>query len=305
MGTAHNPAAQTYKWAQESSGPVSYDITTAPPRTFLKESDMNHYEAKQADRKVRLEARAVQAEAQAATTYDRAKQMGEAIPFGQPILVGHHSEGRDRNYRQRIHDTFGKAFDLQKKADHYVKKAAAVGDGGVSSDDPDAMKKLMHQVEQLTANQERMKKSNQVIRKYKDNPEGQHNALLVLGYSKDSAQKLLTPDFAGRVGFPSYALTNNNANIRRIQQRIKQLQANQERETVSVQGAGYEYAEDVEENRAMFIFEVKPAKATRDMLKRHGFRWSPTRGAWVRQLNNAAVWQAKAAMRILDEQADQ
>src|SRR3546814_18530240 len=95
----------------------------------------------------------------------------------------------------------------------------------------------MHQLEQLTANQERMKKSNQVIRKYKDNPEGQHNALLVLGYSKDSAQKLLTPDFAGRVGFPSYALTNNNANIRRIQQRIKQLQANQERETVSVLGA--------------------------------------------------------------------
>src|SRR3546814_9700019 len=62
-----------------SSGPVSNEITTAPPRIFLKESDMNHYEAKQADRKARLEARAVQADAQAATTYDRAKQMGEEI----------------------------------------------------------------------------------------------------------------------------------------------------------------------------------------------------------------------------------
>ncbi|MDX3893488.1 DUF3560 domain-containing protein [Pusillimonas sp.] len=266
---------------------------------------MNHYEGKQAERKARWQAKATQTKAQAKTTYDRARQMGEAIAFGQPILVGHHSEGRDRNYRQRIHNTYGKAFDLEKRADHYAQKAAAVGDGGISSDDPDAIRKLMHQVEQLTANQERMKKSNQVIRKYKDNPEGQHNALLALGYSKDRAQKLLTPDFAGRVGFPSYALTNNNANIRRIQQRIKQLQANQERETVTVQGAGYEYVEDIEENRAMFIFEGKPAKATRDMLKRHGFRWSPTRGAWVRQLNNAAVLQAKAVMRILDEQADQ
>lgn len=99
-------------------------------------------------------------------------------------------------------------------------------------------------------------------------------------------------------------MTNNNANIRRIQQRIKQLQANQEREPVSVQDAGYVYAEDVDANRAMFIFEGKPEKATRDMLKRHGFRWSPTRGAWVRQLSNAAAWQAKAVMQILDQSTD-
>lgn len=265
---------------------------------------MNHYEEKQAERKTRLEARAVQVKAQAETTYNQARQMGEGIPFGQPILVGHHSEGRDRNYRQRIHNTFGKAFDLDKKADHYAQKAAAVGEGGISSDDPDAIKKLMHQVKQLTENQERMKKINQVIRKHKGNPEGQHHALLELGLLDGNVQQLVTPDYAGRVGFPSYALTNNNANIRRIQQRIKQLQTNQEREPVSIQGAGYVYAEDVDENRAMFIFEGKPEKATRDTLKSHGFRWSPTRGAWVRQLNNAAAWQAKAVMQILDESTD-
>lgn len=265
---------------------------------------MNHYEEKQAERKARLEARAVQAKMQAETTYERARQMGEAIPFGQPILVGHHSEGRDRNHRQRIHNTFGKAFDLQKKADHYTQKAAAVGEGGISSDDPDAIEKLMHQAKQLIANQERMKKINQVIRKHKDNPEGQRHALLELGLSEEGVQQLVMPDYAGRVGFPAYALTNNNANIRRIQQRIKQLQANKEREPVRVRGAGYVYAEDVDENRAMFIFEGKPEKATRDTLKSHGFRWSPTRGAWVRQLSNAAAWQAKAVMQILDQSTD-
>lgn len=265
---------------------------------------MNQYEQKQAERKARLEARAAQAENQSAVTYDRARQMGEAIPFGQPILIGHHSEGRDRNYRQKIHNAFGKAFDLQKKAEHYTQKAAAVGEGGISSDDPDAIAKLMHQVEQLTANQERMKKINQLIRKHKGNFEGQRHALKELGLSDERIQKLVTPDYAGRIGFPSFSLTNNNANIRRIQQRIKQLQANQEREPVSVQGVGYVYAEDVEENRAMFIFDDKPEKATRDTLKRHGFRWSPTRNAWVRQLSNAAVWQAKAVMQILDASTD-
>ncbi|NYT60775.1 DUF3560 domain-containing protein [Alcaligenaceae bacterium] len=265
---------------------------------------MNHYEEKQAERKTRMEARAVQTKAQAETTYDKARQMGEAIPFGLPILVDHHSEGRDRNHRQRIHNTFGKAFDLQKKADHYAQKAAAVGEGGISSDDPDAIKKLMYQVEQLSAHQERMKKVNQVIRKHKGDPDGQRHALLELGLSDGNVQQLIMHDFARRVGFPAYALTNNNANIRRIEQRIKQLQANKEREPVSVQGAGYVYVEDVDENRAMFIFEGKPEKATRDTLKSHGFRWSPIRGAWVRQLSNAAAWQAKAVMQILDESTD-
>ena len=100
----------------------------------------------------------------------------------------------------------------------------------------------MRQVEQLTENQERMKKSNQVIRRHKGDAEGQRRALLELGHSEESAQKLTAPDYAGRVGFPSFALNNNNVNIRRIGQRIKQLQANQEREPVSIQGTEYAYA---------------------------------------------------------------
>lgn len=261
---------------------------------------MNHYEEKQAARKAHYETRAEQANTQAQATYSRAQRMAEAIPFGQPILVGHHSEGRDRNIRARIHNTFDKANSLQNKANHYADKAATVGKGGISSDDPDAIEKLLAKVERLTSNQERMKKANQVIRKHKADPKGQCRALVELGFSDEDAQSLITSDYAGRIGFADYALTNNSGNIRRIQLRIKQLQANQDREPVNVQGAGYEYAEDVAENRAMFMFDGKPEKATRDMLKRHGFRWSPARSAWVRQLSNAAVWQAKEVIRLLD-----
>ena len=35
--------------------------------------------------------------------FGAAGKMAEAIPFGQPILVGHHSEKRDRRYRGRMH----------------------------------------------------------------------------------------------------------------------------------------------------------------------------------------------------------
>lgn len=49
--------------------------------------------------------------------------MASVIPFGQPILIGHPSEQRDRNYRDKIHNTFGKAFAMQDKAAYYEDKA--------------------------------------------------------------------------------------------------------------------------------------------------------------------------------------
>ena len=42
-----------------------------------------------------------------------ARDMASIIPFGQPILVGHHSEKRDRNYRGRIHKKFERSFEAQ------------------------------------------------------------------------------------------------------------------------------------------------------------------------------------------------
>ncbi|CAM5373608.1 DUF3560 domain-containing protein [Eoetvoesiella caeni] len=261
---------------------------------------MNNYEAKQQARKDRYLAKSQSLTDQAATTYERARTMAEVIPFGQPILIGHHSENRDRNYRNRIHTTYGKAFAEQDKADHYAHKAEGVGTGGISSDDPDAIEKLTAQVQALRKNQDLMKAANRLIRKHSGDPEKQVSALVLAGFAEDQAQKVITPDFAGRIGFASYSLTNNNANIRRIEQRIKQLEVNRQRQPAHIEGNGYEYIEDTDENRAMFVFSGKPPKETRDVLKRHGFRWSPSRNAWVRQLNNAAIYSARSVRAELD-----
>jgi hypothetical protein len=103
---------------------------------------LNSYEEKQERRRERLEAKADRLRSEGRSLYDRAHKMAEAIPFGQPILVGHHSEKRDRNYRGRIHSTFGRAFETIKAGDEAAGKAASVGTGGISSDDPDAVQKL-------------------------------------------------------------------------------------------------------------------------------------------------------------------
>jgi hypothetical protein len=119
------------------------------------------------------------------------------------------------------------------------------------------------------------------------------------GFTESQAGELIQPDFAGRVGFASYQLANNNANIRRIAARIKDLERAQDRAPVERLGDGFTYREDPEENRAMFLFDGKPDKAVRGLLKRHGFRWSPTRSAWVRQLTGNAQWAAQQVMRDL------
>lgn len=261
---------------------------------------MNIYEAKQAARKARLEERAAKTSAESANTYKRARSMGECIPFGQPILVGHHSEQRDRNFRNRIHNTYGKAFALQDKASHYADKAASVGTGGISSDDPDAIEKLRTELANMEASQERMKAANKAIRTNKTK-EAQIVALVAEGFTEDQAAEAVKPDFCGRVGFPSYSLSNNNANARRVKARIAELEKRSQRVSKEHEGKGYTYREDTEENRVMFVFPGKPDKETRELLKRHAFKWSPSRDAWVRQLNNAGLWASTSIRAVLDK----
>lgn len=258
---------------------------------------MNEYEARQQARRERLEARADAASNEASGTLARARRMGESIPFGQPILIGHHSEGRDRRYRQRMTDTMRKGFAMMDKADYYKRKAAGVGTGGISSDDPDAITKLQGQLDAARHSQEVMKKANALVRK-KDRA-----GLVELGFPEHKADELLAGDWMGRKGFASYALSNNNANIRRIEKRIAELKAAQERASVEHEGNGYTYREDADENRVMFLFQGKPDKATRDLLKSYSFRWSPSREGqpWVRQLTNAGRYAGEMVRKELDK----
>lgn len=262
---------------------------------------MNDYEARQEARRERYERKAEQLRAEAGRLHDQAHEMASVIPLGQPILVGHYSEGRDRRYRERIHNTFGKAFATMDKADHYEQKAASVGTGGISSDDPDAIRKLREKLDALKSKQELMKAVNAAIRKHKT-PEKQIPALVALGMTEAQAQQALTPDCFGIQGFAPFSLQNNNANIHRVEQRIRELERAAERNVTKEQeGNGYTYREDADENRVMFLFDGKPEPEVRALLKSHGFKWSPTRTAWVRMLNNSGRFAAERVRRELDK----
>jgi hypothetical protein len=164
---------------------------------------------------------------------------------------------------------------------------------GISSDDPKALEKLQTKLVELEQFQKLMKKANAIIKNY-PTTELRIKALLPLcNHEEPLARNLLEPDYAGRIGFAAYQLTNNSANIRRIRDRIAELEkatARQDREEVTDR---YTYREDTGENRLMFLFDDKPGEEIRCLLKGRGFKWSPRRNAWIRQWTDNALYAAK------------
>ena len=82
---------------------------------------------------------------------------------------------------------------------------------------------LHAKIEKAEKFQEIMKTANAIIRKKTTN-EQKIEQLQAAGLGDLNAHKLLEPDFAGKIGFPAYMLQNNNANIRRMKQRIQQIE---------------------------------------------------------------------------------
>lgn len=251
---------------------------------------MNAYEEKQEARKNYYEEMAAKKRQESSALYNSAHEMAQAIPFGQPILVGHHSEGRDRNYRNRISNKFEKSFAASDTAKYYEQKAASVGKGGISSDDPDAIDKLQEKLAGLEESQRIMVAANKLIRK------GDRAGLAALGFTEAQSQKLFEGNHFGQPGFPSYRLTNNNAEIRRLKERIAHLEKVQNAAPVEVEHEGYTYRE--EDGRCQFEFPGKPSEEIREVLKANSFKWSPSRGTWVRQLTGNGKL---AAQRVIEK----
>lgn len=169
----------------------------------------------------------------------------------------------------------------------------SVGTGGISSDDPMALDKLKLKLRKLEELQEEMKAVNAAIRM--KNKEAGDAKLAELGYTEEEIVKLRAPDFYGRIGYPAYQLQNNNANIRRIRQRIAELEKKKENPAEGWEFDGGKVVVNQGVNRLQIIFDDRPDADLRSELKGEGFRWAPSQGAWQRQLTENAM---RAARRI-------
>lgn len=241
-----------------------------------------NFDDKQESRRDRLEERAANASQKSTALWEQGHKMAEVIPFGQPILIGHHSEKRDHNYRAKFCAKFDKSMEESTKAGQLSDKAASVGTGGIASDDPQAIKKLRAKLIELEATQTRMKSANKAI-KQNDN-----EALTRLGFNDKTIEALNTEDFAGRTGFASYQLTNNGAEIRRLKKRIESIESL--RDTDPINHESDELKVFIEDGRIHFDFKNgKPAEAVRAKIKSYSFKFSRYSDTWVRKVTGSAL----------------
>lgn len=277
------------------------------------EQRRQHVEDKQERKIERYEELAEKHQKESQQRYQTASKMASAIPFGQPILVGHHSEKSDRAYRKRIDNNYGKAFEHADTAQHYQDKLEGIqSNTAISSDDPDAISKLEQKLEGLEHNQAEMKRINKIIRSTQK-LEGETRVKAVAekaNISESTAQELLAPDSCGRIGYPSYSLTNNNATIRNTKQRIKRLKADLDR--IAEQGETAETRHDdlgvtvIENNvvnRIQLDFDRRLTKPAYQVVKGESFNRTKE-GIFQRKLNSSgryAVDQVLIALRKLDE----
>lgn len=169
----------------------------------------------------------------------------------------------------------------------------------IKSDDERAIEKLEEKLEDMKKLQEDMKAANKALR-LKDKEAG-NDQLREIGYSEESIEELRKPDYLGRVGYPNFQLSNNNANIHRVEERLKRLKAVKERGSSEQEYKTFKVVENTEAMRYQIIFDGKPDAEIRTLLKSNGFKWAPSQGAWQRQITSNGKWALKKVVEKLKE----
>ena len=182
-----------------------------------------------------------------------------------------------------------------------MRQIKGTGKGGIMSDDKNALSKLRTKLAVLEVHQKHMKDVNAYYRKHGTLDGGP-------AASSDALRQIEINAITGRKDAPyaAWMLSNNNANIRRIKERIAELEKEAQRAAENagaapVKGNGYTLIEDTAICRIQFIFDSKPDDETRDILKSRGFRWSPSQGAWQRLLNENGRYAAERVREYLDQ----
>lgn len=208
------------------------------------------------------------------------------------------------NYNMRAHEKYlsreGKLwgeYDTIKNMIPYGISRILNGERIISSDNPNAVELLKEKIAKLESNQEQMKASNKIIRNSKIDLAEKIKQLTEIGFTEEQAKKLFVPDCFGGIGFESFTLTNNNANIRRLKQRLVDLERKAQDSTSEKSISDIRIVDNVEANRLQLFFPGKPSEAIRNKLKSAGFRWTPSVGCWQRFRSSYAMREAEEIVK--------
>ena len=190
-----------------------------------------------------------------------------------------------------------KAFEQEQRAweefqswrDKYFKRANRIQTKTPEEEIDDALIRL----EKERNNHTLMIEVNKIFRRKTSDEEKRKSLLEELELSEKLVNNLMEPDFMGRMGFASFSLTNSNARIKNLEQKILIMKNRIERRdtfgTIKFEGGSI----NIENDRVIIRHDEKPSSDVIQSLKSRGFRWSSRWKCWCRKHTAQAVHDAK------------
>ncbi|KAB2814560.1 hypothetical protein [Phaeocystidibacter luteus] len=217
-----------------------------------------------------------------------------------PMITGPAKFPTDRN---------NKALDVEMKRHNelhdFIDKALSRFQKGKRKREgyylPDAeLKRLESDLAERKEAHKLMKEVNAVLRSKKD----VKKRLLDLGLKDQLIDSLMNPERGNRRGYQQFELSNNLANIKRIEGRVKLLKKKQAAAKSeggnSVSFDGGEVILNFADDRVQIRFDEIPSADERKKLKSNGFRWSPKNKVWQRKLTRASIHGTNSALSETD-----
>lgn len=177
-----------------------------------------------------------------------------------------------------------------------------IRDTSVRSGDADAVQALKDKIEKREKEHQFMKDVNKALR-LKDEVKKEEKLFELFAGNKKAIEEIKKPDFIGRIGYASYTLQNNNAEIRRLKKRLEELEKakNEDEEEKEIEYNNFTVVKNIDIMRLQILFDDIPDKEVREILKKHAFRWSPKNKAWQRQYTKNGEYALKKVIEEIED----
>lgn len=184
---------------------------------------MTTYRERREARADKLREWAEKREQKAQASAEAAESFIKDLPLGQPVLVGHHSEGRHRRDRERFNTNLARSVADGEKAEGMRSKAdniEAAADKAIYSDDPDAIERLRQRIEDAQGLREQVNSYNASVRKGQPDESVLGPQMVKNLHELQRMRGMMRPD--GQL--PAYLTSNLSGSLSRLKKRLVALE---------------------------------------------------------------------------------
>jgi DNA-binding GntR family transcriptional regulator len=186
-----------------------------------------------------------------------------------------------QNSRRRSHmEAWEKVQDILESLENMTANIA------IRSDDENAVEKIREKIAKLKEENNKKKKLSAYYRKHK-------TFTGCPDLKPENIEKF--NESAKRNPFGFFQIQNNSSEIRRLEARIKELEAVKDAEIEDFYSKFLEgnVVFNKEDQRIQILFDSRPSECITKILKQNAFKWAPSKGAWQRLMTANAIRSTK------------